>query len=272
MVDIKEKFIEGKRPDQLKCEDGLFINENFVAVIDGVTSKGKQNWQNGMSSGCYAKEVIKKSLETMPREASMEQFFETVNTALYNAYISEVENDFAIEWLRACMVVYSDHHSQIWSVGDCQCMINGKLFCKESKVDDIMASLRSFIIHSELKKGRTEADIAKDDIGRDRILQFVRQQNIFENDFDSPFGYAVLNGHGFDKRSCVSYDVIRGDTVVLSSDGYPVLCSSLEESERKLSYLLENDPLCYKEYLCTKGIADGNSSFDDRSYVKFVIV
>ena len=39
-VQIIEQFICSKYPDQKKCEDGLFISNDFIAVIDGVTSKG----------------------------------------------------------------------------------------------------------------------------------------------------------------------------------------------------------------------------------------
>ena len=40
-VQIIEQFICSKYPDQKKCEDGLFISNDFIAVIDGVTSKGR---------------------------------------------------------------------------------------------------------------------------------------------------------------------------------------------------------------------------------------
>ena len=36
-VQIIEQFICSKYPDQKKCEDGLFISSDFIAVIDGVT-------------------------------------------------------------------------------------------------------------------------------------------------------------------------------------------------------------------------------------------
>ena len=39
-VQIIEQFICSKYPDQQTCEDGLFISSDFIAVIDGVTSKG----------------------------------------------------------------------------------------------------------------------------------------------------------------------------------------------------------------------------------------
>lgn len=272
MVDIKEKAIFGKRPDQTLCEDGIFISDDFIAVIDGVTSKGKQKWQGKFTSGGYAKEIIISTLKTMPRDVTMPDFFDAVNTALSDAYVKDIENDNITEWLRACMVVYSDFHSQIWSVGDCACMINGKLFDHGKKIDDLVSALRSFVLYDAIKNGMTESEIANDDIGRAAIIPFINRQLDFENDYDTPFGYPVLNGHGFDVRGCVTYDVIRGDTVVLASDGYPTLCTTLEESEQKLKEMLTDDPLCYKKYLSTKGVSPENASFDDRTYIKFNIV
>ena len=32
--------------------------------------------------------------------------------------------------------------------------------------------------------------------------------------------------------------------------------------------LLDTDPLCINEYLATKGVMEGNVSFDDRAYVR----
>ena len=58
-------------------------------------------------------------------------------------------------------------------------------------------------------------------------------------------------------------------SIVLASDGYPVLKGTLAESERELSEILKNDPLCYKVYCSTKGLKKGNVSFDDRSYIRF---
>ena len=50
-------MIRGKYRDRLQCEDGIFIGDKIVAVIDGVTSHGNLLW-NGGSSGRFAKDVL----------------------------------------------------------------------------------------------------------------------------------------------------------------------------------------------------------------------
>lgn len=50
-------MLRGKHSDQLQCEDGIFIGNRIVAVIDGVTSHGTLFWHGG-SSGRFAEEVL----------------------------------------------------------------------------------------------------------------------------------------------------------------------------------------------------------------------
>lgn len=42
LIITKEYSTVGKRQDQKENEDGLLIRDEFVAVIDGVTSKGSK--------------------------------------------------------------------------------------------------------------------------------------------------------------------------------------------------------------------------------------
>lgn len=56
-----------------------------------------------------------------------------------------------------------------------------------------------------------------------------------------------------------------------TSDGYPYLKTSLEETEQTLQEILRDDPLFFRKYKSTKGITEGAVSYDDRSYVKLII-
>jgi len=55
----------------------------------------------------------------------------------------------------------------------------------------------------------------------------------------------------------------------MASDGYPFLKRTLADSEKLLQTHLHNDPQNINEYIATKGLVDGNVSFDDRSYIRF---
>lgn len=58
---------------------------------------------------------------------------------------------------------------------------------------------------------------------------------------------------------------------MLASDGYPILKATLQESEESLARHLADDPQNIKEYVATKGLVEGNLSFDDRAYVRLTI-
>ena len=56
--------------------------------------------------------------------------------------------------------------------------------------------------------------------------------------------------------------------VVITSDGYPRILPSLQQSEDLLARLLAEDPLCIGPLRSTKGVKPGNASFDDRAYLR----
>ena len=107
--------------------------------------------------------------------------------------------------------------------------------------------------------------------GREAITPFLQKQMILENTLDFEFGYTVANGNGFYPKHIKEYDVKSGDVVVFATDGYPKLFDTLKESEEYLQNILQSDPRCIKEFKSTKGLEQGNNSFDDRAYVKFVV-
>ena len=269
---IIEKFIQGKRGVEKHCEDGIFISEDFVAVIDGVSSKGKTVWGDGLTSGAHAKNVIIAELGKMPADIERDALFEGLNRALCEEYLKSGMEPDKNNFLRACLLVYSRHYNEIWALGDCQALINGTLFSSPMLVDDLMSDLRAFVIESaKIIEGLDENSLYTKDIGREAVFPFIKMQYAFENRADSPFGFGVLNGFDDTSAFLKTYKVKKGDTVVMASDGYPRLLSTLDESEGELKRMLEGDPLRYKENRGTKGIVKGNLSFDDRCYIRFEV-
>ena len=59
--------------------------------------------------------------------------------------------------------------------------------------------------------------------------------------------------------------------IVLASDGYPFLKPTLANSEAALAHLIATDPQCVRYFIATKGLVSGNRSFDDRTYIRFVL-
>lgn len=276
-VHIIEQSILPKHIGSSLCEDGLFVNENFIAVIDGVTSKGVLTWPENpgegfgsMTSGCYAKEVLLDALKSMPSDIDGAGAMDYLNNALALACKGRrsMLKEKAEERLQAVIILYSLCRREVWAFGDCQCLINGVLHHHGKTIDSLLSEVRSFYIQTELLSGRTEASLSDRDTGREYILPLLRRQLVFANE-NSAYGYDVLNGFLIHPDHVVIYPIPPCSRLVLASDGYPVLRETLEESEAALKELIEKDPLCFRENKGTKGLVKGNDSFDDRTYIRF---
>ena len=266
---IIECLILGKNQNQELCEDGIFINEHFIAVIDGVTAKGKHLW-NGATSGLHAKNIIINYLKDAPYNINATELLNNLNRLLMKEFINYKVEDDEREYLRASIIIFSNYFKEIWSFGDCQCMINNQTYIHSKKIDYLNSEMRTMAIKSFLKMGTKVEELLYNDRGRDLILPFLEMQLIFENT-DDDLGYAVLNGKQINMKLFKSYKVKAGDLVVLASDGYPKLFRTLEESEEYLKMIITEDPLCFSLYKSTKGLLIGQNSFDDRAYIRFLI-
>lgn len=270
-MQILDRFLKGKEDNPLTCEDGIFISDKLVVVIDGATSDGGGLWE-GHRSGYFAKEVLLKCLEKMsPKEIfSAEAVLEQLDMALGDAVASERGRLSMSEYPKASIIFYNDVTREIVSYGDCQCSINGIVYLTEKRIDRLNAELRAFVLEYELLQGKSIDELMENDLGRAAIGKNLRMQSAFEN-VTGAFGYAVLNGRGIEPSLIRRYAVSPGDEVILASDGYPKLGADLVESEANLQRVLETDMLCFQNLLSTKGVKPGNVSFDDRAFCRFVV-
>ena len=264
-----ESFIKGKSGNPDLCEDGLVIKENFIAVVDGVTAKSECLWK-GDKSGCYARKILCSYMEQNPvEEMNDEEVLRNLDHVLYLA--SKGKDNLKIQdYPRAAVIFYQEKDRTICSYGDCQCLINNRLYTHSKRIDDMNAEIRAFYLEYALKQGSTIAELKENDVGRKAILKNFLMQFSFENQ-DGQFGYPVLNGMGINPSLAVRHHVNTDDMVILASDGYPVLSNTLKDSEQMLEEIIQEDPMCFRRYLSTKGLKQGNQSFDDRTYCRFSI-
>ncbi|NMM98230.1 hypothetical protein G1C97_1179 [Bifidobacterium sp. DSM 109959] len=191
------------------------------------------------------------------------------------------------ERLQANAVIYSAYRHEAWLFGDCQIMVNGMQTPTVKRVDELLGELRSFAAqaltvqeknHASLDNGdaqpfdngkdlRTKGEV--DDPARDMILPFLRLQSQFANK-TGMYGYFVFDGFTDPTYPIRTVPVHPGDEVVLASDGYPLLQTTLVESERELERLRHDDPQLIRDYRTTKGFVPGQESFDDRTYLRFI--
>ena len=257
---VIESKIEGKKSPE-SCEDGLVVTADFIAVIDGSTSKTPHHIQH----------------ELKP-ESTVEDFCEGVTSYIYNKVyrqqgIEEQMQAHPEERLTASAILYSKAKNEVWMVGDCQAIIDGKLYENNKPFEDIVARRRVELI----RQGFTPQE-ARKTIEPLLIQAMLEGQNKTYTVIDGfPIyqkGVKVVSLNAPQKN--VETDVadslpLPTKEIVLASDGYPFLKPTLTESEEALAHLLAYDPQCTHEFIATKGIVVGNKSFDDRTYIRFQI-
>lgn len=266
---VLEQFILGKRNDAGLCEDAIFINEHFAVVADGATSKTDFTLE-GKTTGKLSGELICKGVAQLPRDVDMAAAVQLISGEILKFYrrfhVEKHMRENPQDRFIGSAAIFSNYRKEIWLVGDCQCLVGENHFSTEKKVDNILASARAVFLETELLKGKSIASLRQHDSGRAYILPLLETQYVFQNASQNNYAYTVFDGFPIDPASV---KVVSADAapIVLASDGYPKLFSTLAASEQYLHRIIEEDPMCFRLFKNTKGVYEGLVSFDDRSYL-----
>ncbi len=266
-MEIIETFLCGKRPDQNLCEDGFAITPHFAAVVDGSTSKVP-----GRHGGRMAMLAVTEALRHLDAKADKREMLNVLTACLAEKNIPEAQTH--AEYRLTCSAaIYSAFRRVVWMVGDCQARWSGHTYTNPKMVDSILTDARCAAVKYLLAHGHTAGDIRRHDLGRAVILDALREQTNFQNDPNAgnPYRYAVLDGTPVPEVLVRELPVADAQTLILASDGYPVLCDTVKESESALQQLLHTDPLCINDNAATKCLTEGNLSFDDRCFLKIAL-
>lgn len=266
-MQILEEFTHGKRNNKTLNEDGYFYNSHYVAVIDGVTNKSKTTiW--APSTGVQARKKLLLSLSHADYKFTALQMYQFLNECLKTEY--EDIQFFCThpnDRLQVNCIIYSSYRKEIWFFGNCHCLVDNVYYSNIKKIDTLLAELRSFVYQANQLAKITP--LTKDP-GRKAILPFLDLEKNLANT-SSEYGYLVLDGIGNMPKKIKILSVSQAKTIVLASDGYPILKPSLVESEQCLINLKKTDPQLINTYKATKGFNSHFDSFDDRTYIKFNI-
>jgi hypothetical protein len=275
---IEEQFLASKTGNEADCEDAIYIGPYFVAVIDGATSRTERRW-DGKTGGRIAAEILKATFDQLPYDAHPYQaraIFTKAIRDLYEQYgVADIVRADPTQRAVASFVAVSLWHQEVWFIGDCQCLMGSSPvpltpITNVKEVDEIVANARSLFLEGELARGKTIAELLQHDTSRDFVLPLMTRQMYFQNDpRTGQYWYPVIDGFDVPFEAMDTYKFTElVEIVVLASDGYPYLKNSLAASEQALQTLLRDDPLLFRQYKATKGLAAGQVSFDDRAYVK----
>ena len=287
---IIESSIIGKKSPEA-CEDGMVVTDDFIAVIDGSTSKTPKHLNPDMKNGRYAMMLISEYIrEELKADASVDEFCQGVTAYIYNKVyeklgVEERLKEHPEERLTASAILYSRTRNEVWMVGDCQAIIAGKLYENGKPYEEKIARKRVELI----EQGLSPAE-ARKQIEPLLIKAMLSGQNQT---------YTVIDGFPIYREgvkvvsvsdSCSVQDSVpasdsvpcsdsvsasgaipsSSSEIVLASDGYPFLEPTLAASEAALAEQIANDPQNIHSFIATKGIVEGNKSFDDRTYIRFV--
>ena len=279
---VIESKIEGKKSPE-SCEDGLVVTPDFIAVIDGSTSKTPHQLSPDMKNGRYAMVLISEFIQQeLKPESTVEDFCEGVTSYIYNKVYRQqgIEKRLQAhpeERLTASAILYSKAKNEVWMVGDCQAIIDDKLYENGKPYEQEIARKRVELIEQGLSPAEARKQI--EPLLIEAMLSGQNQT------------YTVIDGFPVYREgvkivalkmkpassSIETYfqehpkPVSSPNEVVLASDGYPFLKPTLAESEVALAEQIANDPQCIHDFIATKGLVAGNKSFDDRTYIRFII-
>ena len=277
---IIESSILGKKSPEA-CEDGMVVTDDFIAVIDGSTSKTPKHLNPDMKNGRYAMMLISEYIrEELKTDASVDDFCQGVTAYIYNKVyeklgVEERLKEHPEERLTASAILYSRTRNEVWMVGDCQAIIAGKLYENGKSYEQEIARKRVELIEQGLSPAEARKQI--EPLLIEAMLSGQNQT------------YTVIDGFPIYREgvkvvalktkpvssSIETYfqeqtkPVSSPNEVVLASDGYPFLKPTLAASEAALLHLIAHDPQCIHDFIATKGLVAGNKSFDDRTYIRF---
>ena len=293
---IIESKIVGKK-SQESCEDGMVITDDFIAVIDGSTSKTPKHLNPDMKNGKYAMMLISEYIrEELKADASVDDFCQGVTAYIYNKVyeklgVEERLKEHPEERLTASAILYSRTRNEVWMVGDCQAIIAGKLYENGKPYEEKIARKRVELIAQGLSPAEARKQIEPLLIkamlsGQNQTYTVIDGFPIYREGVKvvSVSDSSSVQDSVSSSDSCSVQDPVScsgsasaSDTIpsssseiVLASDGYPFLKPSLAASEAALAEQIANDPQNIHSFIATKGIVDGNKSFDDRTYIRFV--
>lgn len=261
---IIESSIIGKKSPEA-CEDGMVVTDDFIAVIDGSTSKTPKHLNPDMKNGRYAMMLISEYIrEELKADASVDDFCQGVTAYIYNKVyeklgVEERLKEHPEERLTASAILYSRTRNEVWMVGDCQAIIDGKLYENGKPYEQEIARKRVELIEQGLSPAEARKQI--EPLLIEAMLSGQNQT------------YPVIDGfpiyrEGVKVVALKTKPVSSPNEVVLASDGYPFLKPTLAASEAALAEQIASDPQNIHSFIATKGIVEGNKSFDDRTYIR----
>ncbi len=227
-------------------------------------------------------QLVSRYIKRMPKDTSCEAFLRGVTAYIrqhYKKSMLQRLSEHPEDRLTCSVIVFSRLQREIWLIGDCQGLVTSLSAAQTSRqqpptahyldnpkpAETELAAMRAEEVRRQLADGKTVDELRRHDTARPTIIphmiETMRNQNIT---------YSVVDGFPIPRQHVriIPLDFQPWE-IVLASDGYPFLCGTLAESERRLRQQCKNDPLNIGDFQATKAFHPDNNSFDDRTYIRF---
>ncbi|GAB5389478.1 MAG: hypothetical protein Alpg2KO_24460 [Alphaproteobacteria bacterium] len=284
-MQIVEQFIQGKLDDPATCEDALVVTDHLVAVIDGATDRASP-LINGQSTGKLASDLIARTLENLSLQDLSPQdptnaIADTPKSLFDHLCGLIAERMDHPDWpatasAPVCTVaLYLPARRQVWRLGDPWVRIGDEVHGKRYRFEEAAIENRRAWINALLKAGHTVDELLADDPARAAYAPmaplFRTMMNPPADQIDDWSAGTITNRPAPTALIDVLDVPAPCDSVILATDGWPFCPATLAEAQHALSDKLTRDPLLIgDDFAAAKGHYPGQTSFDDRCWVRLV--
>lgn len=267
---VIEQLVRSRFGDPAEGEDVVLVTDDYVAVIDGATSRAPDDAPN--TRGRVAAEIVADAVTHLPAGVDAFQAFDMVTGRLRERLSAPQLDDPA---LRPCAaaIILSAARREIWRVADCSYVLDGQAFTTGTEVDRFAAGCRAAFLEASIAAGTAIDELRQHDTGADLIRPLVRAAAHLRNRVSpTAWAYGALDGTPI-PRGYIEVQALGPNErdVVLASDGYPTPKNNLDASEVELRETLAKDPLMFRTHRGTRGQMAGMESFDDRAFVRVLL-
>jgi len=221
--------------------------------------------------------LVSRYIRRMSKDTTSEAFMRGVTAYVRKHYKKSMLPRLAEhpeDRLTCSAIIFSRLNREIWMIGDCQCLVISQntphdvhLLDNPKPAEAELAAMRAQEVKRLLAQGHTTEELCRNDLARPTIIPHMLETMLEQN-----ITYSVIDGFPIARRQVriIPLDFQPWE-IVFASDGYPFLHSTLTESEAALQHQRATDPLNIGDFQATKAFHPDNNSFDDRSYIRFLI-
>ena len=275
-MQILEQFTASKTGNDSLNEDAIVITDDFVAVLDGATSRQGKTLE-GVSNGRFAAQTLAAEIKQLPQDitarAAIDHLTAVLKAATEKAAAAEGQALFEIwSWPAAAVLIYSRTRKEIWRVADSTFVIDGKTHERFFPQEKLWAGIRQACLQAQIIKGLSVEQLIDNDPTWPMLTPLIAELKIYANNnhpMASPYGYGVVNGAAVPDGFLEINKAATAQEIIFASDGYLDVRATLAETEEALFDTIRKDPLMFQIHPQVKGVKRGAVSFDDRSYLRF---